>query len=133
MNIKIYVCGSLKDKNQLSAIKEYEKRLTRYCKYEIIYCKNHDVLIKKINPKHHVIKLSTQGELISSEGLADKIKDLGVRGTSDISFVYLQEINDYKEEISISRMDLSLGMAMTVITEQVYRAYRIINNQAYHK
>ncbi len=133
MNIKVYAIGAVKDKNKLAAIKEYEKRLTRYCKFEIISCKNSDILLKKLNKKHHVVKVSTNGQLISSEELADKINALGVTGTSDISFVYSEDEIEYIENLSISRMDLSLGMMMTVITEQIYRAYRIMNNQAYHK
>lgn len=132
MNIKLYAIGALKDKNQIAAIKEYEKRLTRYCKFEMVVVKNTQELKKKLNHKSYVIKISPEGNLFSSEELADKIKDLGVRGISDLSFVYLEDL-DVKEHLAISKMDMSLGMAMTVLTEQIYRAYRIMHNQAYHK
>jgi len=132
MNIKIYAIGALKDKNQIAAIKEYEKRLTRYCKFEMVIVKNTEQLMKKINNKSYMIKISPEGDLFSSEELADKIKNLGVTGTSDLSFVYLEN-QEVKEHLAISKMDMSLGMAMTILTEQIYRGYRIIHNQAYHK
>ncbi|MBI9012202.1 MAG: 23S rRNA (pseudouridine(1915)-N(3))-methyltransferase RlmH [Clostridiales bacterium] len=133
MNIKVYAISMVKDKNQLAAIKEYDKRLGRYCKIEMILVKNKEMLLKKLSNKSHVIKVSTEGDLITSEGLAEKIKTLGVTGTSDMAFVYSEEEFEWDEHVAISKMDMSLGMVMTILFEQIYRGYRIIHNQAYHK
>jgi len=133
MNIKIYAIGKVKDKNQLDAIKEYDKRLGRYCKIEMILVKNKEMLLKKLSNKSYVIKVSTTGELFTSEGLAEKIKTLGVSGTSDMAIVYSEEEFEWDEHLGLSKMDMSLGMIMTILFEQIYRGYRIIHNQAYHK
>jgi len=133
MNIKVYAIGMVKDKNQLEAIKEYDKRLGRYCKIEMILVKNKEVLLKKLSNKSYVIKISTTGELFTSEGLAEKVKTLGVTGTSDMAFIYSEEHLEWDDHLALSKMDMSLGMAMTILFEQIYRGYRIIHNQAYHK
>ena len=133
MNIKVYAIGTIKDKNQLAAIKEYDKRLGRYCKIEMILVKNKDSLLKKLSNKSYVIKVSTVGELFTSEDLAEKVKTLGVSGTSDMAFVYSEEDFEWDEHLALSKMDMSLGMVMTILFEQIYRGYRIIHNQAYHK
>lgn len=133
MRYKIYVVGKIQDKNHKDAIAEYAKRLTRYCKTNLIEVKNITQLEKKVSDKSYVIKLSAKGENPSSEELAEKIKQLGLDGNSDISIVITNEAIGFDEHLSLSTMEMSLGMTATVLYEQIYRAYRIINNQSYHK
>lgn len=133
MNFKIYIIGKIKSKPQKDAIAEYAKRLTRYCKIKSIEVKDIDTLLKKINDKTYVIKLSTKGYNPSSEELAEKISALALGGKSDVSIVITEDEISFDEHLSLSPMEMSLGMTSTVLYEQIYRAYRIINNQAYHK
>lgn len=137
MNFKIYVIGDIKDKFYKEAIKEYDKRLSRYCKIKIIKLKNADTLKKELSTKTYVILISTAGQLLSSVELANKINELGVRGKSDVSIIYVDNgisIDiEPNEHISLSKMSMDIGLATTIIYEQIYRAYRILNNQPYHK
>ncbi len=107
-------------------IKEYEKRLTRYAKIKSINSKNY-----KRTDKTYYIGIRN-GEYISSEELADKIKTYSISGKSNITFIFDK---DFKcdEYINISSLDLSDDILIAILFEQIYRSFRIINNQAYHK
>lgn len=133
MNIKIYTVGKIQSKFHKEAIQEYAKRLTRYCKIKLIQMKDLESVQKKLTDKTYVIQVSTKGENPSSEELADKIEKLGVTGKSDVSFILCSEEMENDEHLSISLMDMELGLLTSVLYEQIYRSYRIINNQSYHK
>ncbi len=107
-------------------IKEYEKRLTRYAKVKIVPKKNY-----KKTDKTYYIGLK-EGEYISSEELADKIKRYSVSGKSNITFIFNEDF-DCDEYINISSLNLSDDILIAILFEQIYRSFRIINNQAYHK
>lgn len=135
MNIKIILLSNKIDKFYKEAINEYEKRLQRYCKIELIQVKNKDDLLKKVTLKSYKLAIKTDGKLISSEELAQKINNMAISGNSDVVIV-VGEVNlniDYDEIISISKMKMEVGLIATILLEQIYRAYRIINNQPYHK
>lgn len=133
MNIKIYTVGNKIEKYYLEAMKEYEKRLNRYCKIQIEHFKDWKLLLNKLPEKSYKISVSLTGTILSSEELAEKIHHYGLYGTSDISIIIGTENIPCNEEIAISPMEMSLGLKTTIILEQIYRAYRILNNQAYHK
>lgn len=133
MNFKIFTIGKIKEKYYKEAIKEYEKRLSSYCKIKLIECKNIDAVKKKLTDKTYIIQLNIDGDELSSEALADKIEDLGISGKSDISFVITHEEIQKNERLSISKMVMETGLYTTILYEQIYRSFRIINNQAYHK
>ncbi|MED1643030.1 23S rRNA (pseudouridine(1915)-N(3))-methyltransferase RlmH [Brevibacillus agri] len=133
MNFKIYVIGDKIEKFYLEGIKEYEKRLSRYCKIQLHYIKNEESLSKKLSDKHYKVFISTKGKIISSEDLADKINHLGVTGQSDVSLIIGADSVPHDEVLSISPMEMDLGLKTTIIFEQIYRAYRILNNEPYHK
>ncbi|MDP4178367.1 MAG: 23S rRNA (pseudouridine(1915)-N(3))-methyltransferase RlmH [Bacillota bacterium] len=133
MNFKIYIIGKKIDKFFSDAVKEYEKRLTRYCKTQLIYIKNNETLQKKLSDKSYKIIISNNAELISSEELSDKINKLGISGNSDISIILGNENLNCDEKLSISAMDMNLGLQSVITYEQIYRSYRIINNEPYHK
>ena len=132
MNFKIYYTGDKIEKFFIEAIKEYEKRLSRYCKIELLQFKNVNQLLKKLPEKTYKILISVNGTCISSEQLADKINTLGLSGISDASIIVGADI-PHNETLAISSMDMDLGLQTTVLFEQIYRAYRILNNQPYHK
>jgi 23S rRNA (pseudouridine1915-N3)-methyltransferase len=120
------------DKFYIEAIKEYEKRLSRYCKIELIQVKTEEQLLKIFSDKSYKIVIEATSQHVSSEGLADKINTLGVSGISDITLIIGADNFPYDEVISISSMEMDLGLITTIIFEQLYRAYRILNNQHYH-
>lgn len=128
MNIKILTDEKIKNKDHLAAIKEYEKRLTRYCKLKRIEQYKPDIL-----EKSYVIKIDDTAESLTSEDFASKINSLGVSGKSDIIFVYTNKDIEYDEVLGLSNMKLSTGMFSIVMLEQIYRGYRILRNEPYHK
>lgn len=133
MNFKIYIVGEKLQNFYTDAIKEYNKRLSRYCKCNLIIVKNEDALLKKVSPKSYKIIMSSEGTQVSSEELANKINTLGVSGKSNISIIIGANTFPYNEYLSISSMEMDLGLTATIIFEQIYRSYRILNNQPYHK
>ncbi|WP_019120878.1 23S rRNA (pseudouridine(1915)-N(3))-methyltransferase RlmH [Brevibacillus massiliensis] len=133
MNFKIYVIGDKIEKFYLEGIKEYEKRLSRSCKIQLHHFKNLESLSKKLSDKTYKIVISSKGNTISSEELADKINLLGVTGKSDVSLLIGADSIPHDEVLSISPMEMDLGLKTTIIFEQIYRAYRILNNEPYHK
>lgn len=129
MNFKIYLVGDKIDKFYTEAIKEYEKRLSRYCKIQLVHVKNEKQLLKNISDKFYKILISSKGQQISSEELADKINLLGISGKSDIAIIIGVENIFCDEMLSISPMEMELGLKATITFEQIYRSYRIINNE----
>lgn len=130
MKIRIINTEKIKDKYVKDAIQEYTKRLSTYCKIEYVEAKNPT---KEISDKSYVIKINKDGEQLSSEQLAEKIEQLGVSGNSQIT-IYLGANNIEVDYIlSISKMDIDINILLIIIYEQIYRAYRIINNAPYHK
>ncbi|MDG5789437.1 23S rRNA (pseudouridine(1915)-N(3))-methyltransferase RlmH [Evansella sp. AB-P1] len=134
MNIKLYIVGNKIEKFYLEGIKEYEKRLSRYCKIKLQRFKNEEALLKKITEKHHKILVSTGKEsLISSEGLSKNIDSLGISGKSDAVIIMGTESITADEIMNISPMEMDIGLKTMIMYEQIYRAYRILHNQPYHK
>lgn len=159
MKITILAVGKLKEKYFTSAVQEYSKRLGRYCKLEIIEtadektpdnastnegniirAKEAGRLKKYIKDDAYVIALAINGKQMPSEGFADKLDKLGIRGISHIIFIIgsstgldssILEMAD--EEISFSLMTFPHQLMRVILLEQVYRAYRIINGEPYHK
>ena len=123
-------------KFNLEASKEYIKRLSRYCNLTLIKSKTEVDIIKKTPTTSYIIGVSHTCHTISSEDLAQKIADLGISGASSISFVLTNDkefLNTCDYTIAISSMPLSTELEAVVLLEQIYRSYRIIHNQAYHK
>ncbi len=159
MKITILAVGKVKEKYFTGAIQEYSKRLSRYCKLEIIEVadektpdkasekeeeqirqKEAERLQKYIREDAHVIALAIEGKQTTSEGFADKINNLGLQGKSHIIFVIGGSIglapeilNRADEKLSFSQMTFPHQLMRVVLLEQVYRAYRIINGEPYHK
>ena len=159
MKITILAVGKLKEKYFTSAVQEYSKRLGRYCKLEIIEtadektpdnastnegniirAKEAGRLKKYIKDDAYVIALAINGKQMPSEGFADKLDKLGIRGISHIIFIIggstgldssILEMAD--EEISFSLMTFPHQLMRVILLEQVYRAYRIIKGEPYHK
>ncbi len=159
MKITILTVGKIKEKYFVSAIQEYTKRLSRYCKLEIvevadektpdnaseheediIRAKEGERLKKYIKSDAYVIALAIDGKQTTSEGFADKIQKLGIGGHSHIIFIIGGSIGIDKdiiknadEKLSFSQMTFPHQLMRVILLEQVYRAYRIINGEPYHK
>ena len=159
MKITIITVGKLKEKYLKDAIAEYSKRLSKYCKLEIvevadektpenasevvedaIRSKEAERILKYVKEDAFVITLEIAGKQLTSEEFADKIEQLGVRGISHIIFVIGGSIGLGKEvlaqsdfALSFSKMTFPHQLMRVILLEQVYRSYRIISGQPYHK
>lgn len=159
MNIQVIAVGKIKEKFHKEAIGEFEKRLRPYCKLEIIEIpdekapenlsplemdqvksKEAERILKRIPQGAYVIGLHIEGQKLSSEGLADKINQLALEGRPNLSFLIggslglssdLEKITDYK--ISFSKMTFPHQIMRLILLEQVYRSFKIIRNEPYHK
>lgn len=133
MNIKVYLLGDKIPKHFLSAIQEYDKRLSKYCKIKLIEPKNEDALIKALSETSYKILIDTKGVNPSSTELAEKITTLANTGRSDLEIIYGLNTIQADETLAISKMDMDSSLLITVLYEQIYRAFRIIHNHSYHK
>ena len=159
MNITVISVGKLKEKYLKLGIEEFSKRLSKYCKLEMIELddekcpenlsdkdmeivknKEGNKILSKIKNNSYVIALAIDGKNLSSEELADTISKLAVRGISHITFVIGGSLGlstevlkraDYK--LSFSKMTFPHQLMKLILLEQVYRAFRINNNEPYHK
>lgn len=159
MNIDIACVGKVKEKFFRDAIDEYSKRLSRYCKLNILEVndektpdnasdtvetqikdKEGERLLKVIHDDAFVVVLAIEGKNLSSEELAAKIDSLGISGKSRITFVIGGSLGLSKAvmdradmKLSFSRMTFPHQLMRVVLLEQIYRAYRINSNEPYHK
>lgn len=159
MKITLITVGKIKEKYLKDAIAEYSKRLSRYCKIEIIEVadektpdqasetveenirsKEGERILKHIRDDMYVITLEIGGKMLSSEELAQKIETLGIQGESSIALVIGGSIGLGKDvlkrsdfALSFSKMTFPHQLMRVILLEQVYRSYRIINGAPYHK
>ena len=159
MKITIVTVGKIKEKYLKDAIAEYTKRLSKYCKLEIvevvdektpdtasetveeqIRSKEAERILKYVKDDAYVITLEIGGTQLTSEELAGKIEKLGVQGTSHIMFIIGGSIGLGKEVVnhsdyalSFSKMTFPHQLMRVILLEQIYRSYRIIHGEPYHK
>jgi len=159
MRITLICVGKLKEKYLVQGVEEYSKRLSRYCTLEIIELadektpdnasealediikrKEGERILKALKEDSYCIALAIEGSMLSSEELSNKINTLGTNGTSHISIIIGGSLGlseevlkraDYK--LSFSKMTFPHQLMRMILLEQIYRAYRIISNQPYHK
>lgn len=159
MKITILCVGKIKEKFYRDAITEYEKRLSRYCKLEIIEVADEktpdnasELLENQIKDKEgermekylkegaFIVALAIDGKQLDSVELSEKIERLGTGGTSHIIFLIggslgmsEQLLKKTNMKLSFSKMTFPHQLMRVILLEQIYRAYRIINNEPYHK
>ena len=159
MRIKLVTVGKIKEKYFVMAIDEYSKRLRRYCKIEIVEVADEQTpdhasllmetqikekealrILKHVKDDSYVITLEIAGSSLNSTELADKMNKLGVTGRSDITFIIggslglhdiISQRADFK--LSFSKMTFPHQMMRMILLEQIYRSYRINQNEPYHK
>ncbi len=159
MNITLVTVGKIKEKFYRDAVDEFVKRLSRYCKIKIIEVtdentpnnapeaieeqiknKEGERILKNITDNMHVIALAIEGKELSSVKFARKIEQFGIEGTSDLCFVIGGSLGLSKdvysradELLSFSPMTFPHQLMRVIFLEQVYRCFRIIHNEPYHK
>ena len=159
MKITIISVGKIKEKYLKDAIAEYAKRLGKYCRLDMIEvadektpdqaseaveegirAKEAERILKNIKDDMYVITLEIQGKMLTSEELADRIETLGIQGKSSIAFVIGGSIGLGKAvldrsdfALSFSRMTFPHQLMRVILLEQIYRGFRIINGEPYHK
>lgn len=159
MEIRILSVGKIKEKYLNDGIAEYAKRMSRYCK--LTFCQVPDEktpdkasealnlqikeiegerLMKHIREQDYVIALAIDGKMLDSVELSKKIETLGITGKSSVAFVIGGSLGlsdtvlrraDYK--LSFSKMTFPHQLMQMILMEQIYRAYRIMNHEPYHK
>lgn len=159
MNITLVTVGKLKEKYLKQAIDEYSKRLSRYCKLDIIELQDEKTpdnasekeeaqikekegraILSKIKDNAYVVAMDLKGKQLTSEELSSFVERCGVTGNSNIVFVIGGSLGlsdevikraDYK--LCFSKMTFPHQLFRVMLLEQVYRAFRIIKNEPYHK
>lgn len=159
MKITLITVGKIKEKFYKDAILEYSKRLSRYCKLNIIEVadektpdkasealekqikeKEGERILSKLSEDAYTIVLAIDGKNPDSVELAEKIQQMGVNGVSHIQFIIGGSLGlddavvkraDFK--LSFSRMTFPHQLMRVILLEQIYRSYRIISREPYHK
>ena len=159
MKITLITVGKIKEKYLKDAIAEYSKRLSRYCRLEIIEVMDEKTpdrasaaqeeeiraregarILKYLRDDAFVITLELTGKMLSSEELAKQVENWSVQGKSHLIFVIGGSLGLSKEvcavsdfALSFSRMTFPHQLMRVILLEQIYRSYRIIHGEPYHK
>lgn len=159
MKITVITVGRLKEKFYRDAVAEYEKRLGRYCKLEILQVedektpdrasaaeedlirkKEADRIMKHLKDDACIVTLEITGKMYDSEGFAHTIEKRQTSGVSHIQFVIGGSLGLHEDvckkadlTVSFSKMTFPHQLMRVVLLEQIYRAYRIIHGEPYHK
>ena len=135
MRINIYNPGETKNAEAFyqEAAAEYKKRLARYAKVSHFIGSNcADLLVSRSNP-YSTFRISRNGQLVSSEELAAMIEGKCIDGVSDISFLFSEDTIPASIVFSISTMRITPALETIMLLEQIYRSFRMIRNEPYHK
>lgn len=159
MKLTVIAVGKLKEKYLKEGINEYSKRLSRFCELEIIEVndeqapdslssmqeeqakkKEAERVIKRLKPGTVLIILDVRGVKVSSPDLANKLNSYFISGKSHITFVIGGSLGIDKELLGMADLRLSLSdmtfphqLTRLILLEQVFRAFKIINGEPYHK
>lgn len=159
MKITILAVGKVKEQFYRQAVEEFEKRLNRYCKLEIIevadektpdhasklqeaqiLAKEGERLLKHIKEDAWVCALAIEGNMLDSVELSRQIEQIGISGKSHIQFIIGGSLGlsdsvlkqaDFK--LSFSKMTFPHQLMRVILLEQIYRSYRIMMKEPYHK
>lgn len=140
MQFKLYFVDSGTEAFYRSAAAEYEKRLGRYCRIEVIPVKQEKALLKKIETELPTVLLTPKGSCISSEILAEKIKETEQSGMTKWNIVIGERSEEFQKKIdaplytaAVTPLRISDGLTLVTVLEQIYRAYKILHREPYHK
>ena len=159
LRINVICVGKIKEKYLQDAIQEYSKRLSKYCTLNIVELNDekvpqnlNDSLINQIKEKEsnniishidknsYVLALDLKGKQYSSEDFSKKINDISLNSSSSITFIIggtlgLSEnvLNNSNELICFSKMTFPHQLIRVFLLEQIFRAFKISNNETYHR
>ncbi len=159
LKIDLIVLGKIKEKYLNEAIDEYKKRISRFASLNIMELKDRDKpdklsdaelekiideeseeIVSKIDEQSFVITLEIAGKLLTSEEFAEKVKEIAVSGYSKITLIiggsngFNKKVSNKADlKLSFGRMTMNHKLMRVVLLEQVFRCFKIINNEAYHK
>ena len=143
--IKIITVGKIKENYLKEAINDYQKRINKYHKLEIIEIEDDNIInekdriLKHINKKDYLIALDIQGTELTSIELSKKLDNIFINN-SNITFIIggsngihdsIKNIVNYK--LSFSKMTFPHQLFRLILLEQIYRSFKILNNETYHK
>ena len=154
MAITIICVGKIKENYIKEGIEDYEKRIKKYTKFNIIEVKEEDCnkdsknavltegryILEKLPKNSYIITMDIQGKQLSSIELADKIENIYTNNSSEITFIIggsmglsdeIKEKSNFK--LSFSKCTFPHQLFRMILLEQIYRAYKINNNETYHK
>jgi 23S rRNA (pseudouridine1915-N3)-methyltransferase len=159
MKITIAAVGKLKERYLKDGISEYTKRLSRFAEIELIEVEDEHApeslsaaqesqvkqreaerLLKRIKDGTYIVLLDLAGEVLDSQGFSTKLENIMLSGNSHITFIIggslgldqsLIRAADYR--ICLSKMTFPHQLARLILLEQVYRAFKIMKNETYHK
>ena len=154
MAITIICVGKIKENYIKEGIEDYEKRIKKYTKFNIIEVKEEDCnkdsknavltegryILEKLPKNSYIITMDIQGKQLSSTELADKIENIYTNNSSEITFIIggsiglsdeIKEKSNFK--LSFSKCTFPHQLFRMILLEQIYRAYKINNNETYHK
>lgn len=159
LTVNIICIGKIKESYWREAIKEYSKRLTAFCKFNVIELDEEKIssnpndaqirtildaegkrIISKFSKNSFVIPMCIEGKMLSSTDLAEKLSQIPMYGKSSIDFIIggswglSDEVKSKADlKLSMSKMTFPHQMARVVLCEQIYRAFEISTNGKYHK
>lgn len=159
MKVTVLSVGKVKEKFFRDALNEYQKRLSRYCKLEIIEVldektpdhasaaiedsirqKEAERLMRFIKEDAYVILLAIDGKKMDSLKFSDEIKNIGLSGKSHMQFLIggslgTHEMLSKRADLKLSFSDMTFPhqLMRVILLEQIYRCFRIINHEPYHK
>ena len=159
MNITVICVGKIKEKFYREAVCEYSKRLSKFCKLNIIEVDDEEAgqnlspvqesnikdkegerILKKIPTNSYVFTLEIEGKKYDSVSFSKNLNDLCIKGQSSICFIIggslglSDKIKDLSNaKLSFSDMTFPHQLMRVILLEQIYRAFKILNNEPYHK
>lgn len=159
MNITILAVGKIKESFYREALDEYRKRLGRYCRLEIVEVSDEPVpekaspaqeelikekeaqrILKRLRDGSFVVTLEIAGKKYDSEKFADKLENLALTGKSQLAFIIGGSLGLHSSvsaqadlKLSFSDMTFPHQLMRVILAEQIYRAFRIISGEPYHK
>ena len=143
--IKIICIGKIKENYLKDAVEDYLKRISKYHKIEILELPDSNIenekneILKHLNNKDYIITLEIEGQELTSQELSRKIDKIFITN-SNITFIIgasdglhsdIKNISNYK--LSFSKLTFPHGLFRIILLEQIYRSFKILNNETYHK
>lgn len=144
--IKLLCIGKLKEEYLKEAVNDYLKRLNKYTKIELIELKDSNIntekdeILKHIKTSDFIVSLAIEGKELNTLEFKNLIENNFINGNSNITFIIggsdglhdeIKELSN--EKISFSRLTYPHGLFRVILLEQIYRSFKIMNNETYHK